>query len=155
MERVKELLIYFRNAVAFGYSWLVICVLVVALLTGQDVMSVDFLLKLLVLCLWAAFCFVLCFRGRRITQRGFIFSLSCFYILFVPVEVALFYMTGLFKGTGSIGVWIVFGAIVVSTYITSLLIDMIVMRKKAVSYTQKLEEYINGNHLANQTDRPG
>ena len=142
MERVKELLINFRNAVAFCYSWLVICCLALTLLSGKDALGAGFLLKLLVLCIWAAFCFVLCFRTQRMQKRGFIFSLSCFYVMFIPVEIGLFYMMGIFKGAGSPAVWIIFVVIIAVMYIVSLIIDNIIMKKNAVNYTQKLTEYI-------------
>ena len=142
MERVKELLRIFRNALAFCYSWLVICSLAVTFLLGKDALSVAYLVKLFVLCVWAAFSFVLCFRTEKMQQRGFIFSLSCFYIMFIPVEIALFYLMHLFKGVGSIAAWILFFALIAAMYIVSLLIDHIVMKKKALSYTRKLTEYI-------------
>ena len=143
MERVKELLINFRNAVAFSYSWLVICCLAVTLISGKDTLDAGFLLKLLVLCIWASFSFVICFRTQKMQKKGFIFSLSCFYIMFIPAEIGLFYLMGIFKGAGSPAAWIVFIAIIAVMYIVSLIIDNMIMKKNAVDYTRKLTEYIN------------
>ncbi len=142
MERVKELLINFRNAVAFSYSWLVICCLAVTLISGKDTLDAGFLLKLLVLCIWASFSFVICFRTQKIQKKGFIFSLSCFYIMFIPAEIGLFYLMGIFKGAGSPAAWIIFLTIIAVMYIVSVLIDNTIMKKDAVDYTRKLTEYI-------------
>ncbi|MBQ1295538.1 MAG: hypothetical protein IIY21_15950, partial [Clostridiales bacterium] len=61
MEDIKKLLVYFRNALAFSYSWLVLCSAIAAgmLGTGNATISVSFLLKLLLLCAWASFTFVI------------------------------------------------------------------------------------------------
>lgn len=63
--------------------------------------------------------------------------------MFIPAEIGLFYLMGIFKGAGSAAAWIVFIAIIAVMYIASLIIDNMIMKKNAVDYTRKLTEYIN------------
>ncbi len=139
---MKKMLIYMRNGLTFSYSWLVICSIIATLILGKEFISVAFLLKLLALSAWASVSFTVCFFNPKVNKKGFIFSLSLFYILFIPVEIAMFYLMGIFvSGHGNPIFWAIFITIVVATYVLSLLIDLIVMRKKAGIYTQKLNEY--------------
>ncbi|MBQ9489085.1 MAG: hypothetical protein IKO03_07085 [Lachnospiraceae bacterium] len=138
---MMELLKNFRDGVAYSFAWLVLCVIMMACALGNEAISVSFLLKLLVLCLWASLSFVISFRVPKIRKRGFMVSLTCFYLLFLPVEIFLFYAMGIFQGTGSPVLWITFVAIVFGAYLLSLMIDAIVMKRKAVEYTKHLENY--------------
>ena len=141
MEGLKIFLKGIRDAVAYCFSWLVICVMLVSLLAGNDIVTVSFLIKLFILCLWGAISFTVCFRNKAFAKKGFMFSLTIFYILFIPVEILMFYMMGIFQSTGSPGLWIIFAVIVVGMYIVSAVIDSIVMKKKSEDYTKKLLEY--------------
>ena len=147
MEDIKKLLIYFRNALAFSYSWLVLCSAIAAgmLGTGNATISVSFLLKLLLLCAWASFTFVFAFCTKFMKKKGFVFCLTVFFLLFIPVEVLMFYLMGIFVGIGTPALWITLGASVVASYVSCLLIDVIVMRKRAREYTAKLKEYTARN----------
>ena len=69
-------------------------------------------------------------------------SLTCFYIMFIPAEIGLFYLMGIFKGPGSPAAWIIFLTMIAVMYIISVLIDNTIMKKDAVDYTQKFTEYI-------------
>ncbi|MCR4648127.1 MAG: hypothetical protein K5776_03530 [Lachnospiraceae bacterium] len=139
---MKKMLIYMRNGLTFSYSWLVICSIIATLILGKEFISVAFLLKILALSAWASVSFTVCFLNPKVNKKGFIFSLTLFYILFIPVEIAMFYLMGIFvSGHGNPVFWAIFITIVVATYVLSLLIDLIVMRKKAGIYTQKLNEY--------------
>ena len=138
---IKAILKNLRDGVAFAYSWLIICVLTVSLINGQSTITVSFLLKLLILCIWGAQSFCLCFRTRAVSRRGFIFSLTCFYILFIPAEIFMFYMMGIFQENGSTILWIIFFTIIVLMYLISLFIDILIMKRKAVDYTEKLNAY--------------
>ncbi|MCR4649218.1 MAG: hypothetical protein K5776_09090 [Lachnospiraceae bacterium] len=139
---MKKMLIYMRNGFTFSYSWLVICSIIVSLISGKEFISTAFLLKILALSAWASVSFTVCFLNPKVNKKGFIFSLTLFYILFIPAEIAMFYLMGIFvSGQGSPVFWTIFIAIVVATYVLSLLIDLIIMRKKAGIYTQKLNEY--------------
>lgn len=143
MEDIKKLLIYFRNALAFSYSWLVLCSAIAAgmLGTGNATISVSFLLKLLLLCAWASFTFVFAFCTKFMKKRGFVFDLTVFFAMFVPVEILMFYWMKIFTGQGFTAFWIAFVAIVVVCYLTALLIDVLIMKKRAGEYTKKLLEY--------------
>ena len=48
---------------------------------------------------------------------------------------------GVFSGTGNMISWIMFFVIIAVLYILALLIDVFIMKKQAVSYTEKLEAY--------------
>ena len=96
MEDIKKLLVYFRNALAFSYSWLVLCSAI-----GNATISVSFLLKLLLLCAWASFTFVFAFCTKFMKKRGFVFDLTVFFAMFVPVEILMFYWMKIFTGQGS------------------------------------------------------
>ena len=140
MEDVKKLLVYFRNALAFSFAWLVLCV-VVASLAGDGNITALFLVKLLALCAWGSLCFVFSFCTRFMKKKGFIFSLTIFFLLFIPAEVLMFYLMGIFVGGGTTALWIALGAIIIASYVSCILIDVIVMRKRAREYTAKLKEY--------------
>jgi putative effector of murein hydrolase LrgA (UPF0299 family) len=74
-------------------------------------------------------------------KSGFVFDLTVFYAMFVPVEILMFYWMKIFTGSGFTAFWIVFVAIVVVCYLTALLIDVLIMKKRAGEYTKKLLEY--------------
>ncbi|MBO6089669.1 MAG: hypothetical protein J6P37_05110 [Lachnospiraceae bacterium] len=141
MRSIKDFLIYFRNAMSFVFSWLVICSVILMLLLGSKAISIAFLIKLFVLCLWGVITFGICFLTKKMQKKGFIFSLTIFYVLFIPVEVAMFYFMGMFSTKGNVIVWSIFGAIVVLTYITCLVIEFFVLKKRAADYTKKVLEY--------------
>lgn len=140
MEDIKKLLVYFRNALAFSFAWLVLCV-VVASLAGDGNITALFLVKLLALCAWGSLCFVFSFCTRFMKKKGFVFSLTIFFLLFVPAEVLMFYLMGIFVGVGTPALWIALGAIIIASYVLCILIDVLVMRKRAREYTAKLKEY--------------
>ena len=53
-----------------------------------------------------------------------------------------FNLMGIFqRGGSSAALWIIFFSVIGVLYITSLVIDKIVMKKKGEDYTQKLREY--------------
>ena len=139
---IKEILIFIRNGLALVFSWLVICSVIASLTVGSGVISAVYLLKLLALGLWAVVSFGICFRLKSIQKKGFIFSLTLFYIMFIPVEIAMFYFMGIFSGVGSFASWLVFGVIVLGAYAVSLLVDILVMKKRAEVYTHKVKEYL-------------
>ena len=141
MRSIKDFLIYFRNAMSFVFSWLVICSVILMLLLGSKAISIAFLIKLFVLCLWGVITFGICFLTKKMQKKGFIFSLTIFYVLFIPVEVAMFYFMGMFSTKGNVIVWSIFGVIVVLTYITCLVIEFFVLKKRAADYTKKVLEY--------------
>ena len=92
MDKIKGFLKGLRDAVAFSFSWLTICVIIVSLLSGNKIVTVSFLIKLFLLCLWGSISFTLCFRNLGFEKKGFMFSLTAFYILFIPVEIVMFYL---------------------------------------------------------------
>ena len=141
MEDLKKLFIYFRNAVAFSYSWLVFCYAFTGYVLFGSGVACEFLLKLLVLCAWGSAVFVFAFCTKLIKKKGFIFSLTLFFLLFIPVEILMFYWMNVFSGTGTVMLWTVLGIIVAVFYAVSVLIDVFVMRRRAKEYTAKLEEY--------------
>jgi len=142
VEGIKEFLVFMRDAMAYLFSWLVICTVVAALFMGNEFIKVSLLVKIFVLCLWGVISFAICFRNHGIRKKGFIFSLTAFYVLFIPVEIAMFYFMGLFDSRGSVASWITFGLIVAGAYAVSVLTDFLVMKKKTAVYTEKLNEYV-------------
>lgn len=140
MERFKRLLVLFRNAVAFSFAWLVLCVTLVSLF-GNGNISAQFLLKVFALCIWGSVSFVFSFFTDFMKKRGFIFCLTVFFMLFIPAEVLMFYLMGLFAGVGTPVMWISLGSLIAVSYVGCILIDTLVMRKRAKEYTAKLMEY--------------
>ena len=138
---IKRMLTVFRNALAFSYAWTVLCSAVIVQILGGGSLSVEFLFKLLGLCAWGSVCFAGCFFNTMFDKKGFIFCLTLFYILFLPVEIPIYYSMGLFVGKGSPIAWIIFWTSVISMYLTGILIDRLIMKRKAGEYTQKLKEY--------------
>ena len=141
MDNIKNYLKGLRDATVYSFAWLMICVIAAMLVSGNETVTVGFLIRLFILCFWGAICFTVSFRNKMIQKKGFVFELTCFYILFIPVEVIMFYLMGIFQKSASPVLWIVFACIVVLMYITSLVIDKVIMRKKAALYTEKLMEY--------------
>ena len=142
MNNIKSYFKLIRNALAFVYSWLVLCVVVIALTGGQESIKTSFLLKLFGLSLWGVICFAICFGSRKLEKKGFIFQLTCFYILFIPIEILMFYLMGIFSIGGSTAVtWIIFFAIIFILYITAIIIDRFIMKKRGEEYTDKLKKY--------------
>jgi hypothetical protein len=141
MEDIRKLLVYFRNALAFSYSWLVLCTVLISLIGGNKELTVVYLLKLLALCAWGSLCFVISFCTRLMKKKGFVFSLTVFFLSFVPAEVLMFYLMGLFEGAGTPVLWITLGIIIAVFYISAILIDVFVMRRRSEEYTKKLMEY--------------
>ena len=142
MERVKEIFIYIRNGLSFLFTWLVICSVILTVAGGNDTISVSYIVKLFVLCLWAVISFTLCFINTRMQKKGFIFSLTLFYILFIPAEIAMFYLMGIFNGRGNKIMWGIFAVVVILMYLAAVLIDYLIMKKKAAEYTQKMHDYV-------------
>ena len=142
MRGIKDLLIVLRNGIAFTFSWLILLIVIASLFSGTESISVSTIIKVFALCVWGVFGFIISFKFEKVTKRGFIFSLTLFYILFIPVEVLLFYLLGLFKSSGSLIQWIIFGIIVLVAYLAALFIDIFVFRKKEKLYTEKIREYI-------------
>lgn len=141
MEDIKKILAYFRNALAFSYSWLVLCTVVLSLAGGSSEVTVMYLLKLLALCVWGSLSFVFAFCTKLMKKRGFIFSLTVFFLMFVPVEVLMFYLMGIFEGAGTPALWITLAVIVATFYISAICIDVFVMRKRAKEFTARLLDY--------------
>ena len=141
MEDIKKLLVYFRNALAFSFAWLVLCAVAVSAVGGADNIKIDFLLKLVALCVWGSASFVFAFFTRFMRKRGFVFDLTIFFVLFIPVEILMFYWMNIFSGAGTVILWTILGIFVLICYITCILIDVFVMKKRSKVYTDKLMEY--------------
>lgn len=140
MENFKRLLVLFRNALAFSFAWLVLCVALVSLF-GDGNLTAQFLLKVFALCAWGSVSFVFSFFTDFMKKKGFIFCLTVFFLLFIPVEVLMFYFMGIFVGVGTPVMWILLGSLIAASYVGCILIDVFVMRKRAKEYTAKLMEY--------------
>ena len=95
MRRIKDLLILLRDGIALSFTWLLLIVVIASLILGTKTVAVSLIIKIFALCVWGVFSFILCFKFEKVTKRGFIFSLTLFYILFIPVEVTMFYFMGL------------------------------------------------------------
>ena len=145
MGRFKDVFTYFRNALALVFSWLVICTIIYGFISGIESVTIAFLGKVLLLSLWAVISFSVCFKIPRLQKKGFIFQITCFYLMFIPVEIGLFYYMGMFNTRGTYITWIIFGILIVVSYLISLIIDFIVMKRRAVLYTRKMNEYVAGN----------
>lgn len=145
MEEIKKLLIYFRNALAFSYSWLVLLTVILSLAGGNADVSVLYLVKLLALCVWGSLSFVFAFFAKVTGKRGFVFCLTVFFVMFVPAEVLMFFLMGIFEGAGTPLLWITLGVLIAVFYISAILIDIFIMRRRSKVYTDKLIEYRSKN----------
>ena len=138
---MKRMLTVFRNALGFSYAWTVLCAAVIVQIMGGGSISVGFLFKLLALCAWGSVCFAGCFFNSLFDKRGFIFCLTLFYILFLPVEILIYYSMGIFAGGGSPIAWMIFWSSVLSMYLLAIIIDRLILKRRGAEYTQKLKEY--------------
>lgn len=142
-KEILSLLKIFRNSLAFTYAWLVLCSALAFAAGGNTEISISYLFKLLILCAWAALCFSVCFFSDKLRKKGFIFCLTLFYISFIPVEILMFYSMRFFTGIGNGFMWSIFAFIVAALYIICIITDRFIMAKKAASYTEKLNSYLN------------
>ena len=141
MEKWKELFTYLRNGIAFSFSWLVMCTLVWCGFNGMDSIKIEFLFQLLVLCFGATLSFIVCFMNVFLKKKSFIFRLTLFYLLFIPVEIILFFRMHVFKNIGCMTQWLIFAAVVLSLYLMCVLLDWTVFRKKGIQYTKQVNAY--------------
>jgi len=154
---IKEFLVQLRNGLAFCFSWLVICIMFFSAVYGKESISLDMLFKTFILSFWAVLCFILCFKDLVFRKKGFIFRLTLFYALFIPVEVVMFFLMDIFTGKGSFAEWGILIAIIVSLYVICLLIDWIVCRKQGEEFTKQLLTYNErrANELHRESTEPG
>ena len=141
MERFKNFLAYIRNGLCFSFTWLLLMLMEGAVFSGIKAIEVGFLFKVFLMCLYGAVCFAVCFTDFLIRTRGFIFRLTILFITFIPVEVFTFYKLNIFAGKGTALEWTIFAVIVISFYITCLVLDRTKFKDKGERYTQLLNEY--------------
>ena len=53
----------------------------------------------------------------------------------------IYYSIGIFVGGGSPIAWMIFWSSVASMYLTAILIDRLILKRRGAEYTQKLKEY--------------
>ncbi|MCR5723431.1 MAG: hypothetical protein K6G72_13950 [Lachnospiraceae bacterium] len=145
MDRFKNFVAYIRNGLCFSFSWIMLMLMFGAFFSGRKGIETDFLFKAFFMCLYGAVCFAICFTDFLIRAKGFIFRLTVLFVTFIPVEVFMFYKMNLFAGNGTPGEWLIFAAIVVSFYVTCLVLDKTVFKDKAERYTRLLNEYNRRN----------
>lgn len=145
MDRFKNFLAYVRNGLCFSYTWLLLMLMEGAAFSGIKAIEVGFLFKVFLMCLYGSVCFAVCFTDFVIRTKGFIFRLTVLFVTFIPVEVFTFYKLNLFAGKGTAREWLIFGAIVVSLYVTCLVLDKTKYKDKGEKYTRLLNEYKRRN----------
>ena len=141
MERFKNFLAYIRNGLCFSFTWLLLMLMEGAVFSGIKAIEVGFLFKVFLMCLYGAVCFAVCFTDFLIRTKGFIFRLTILFITFIPVEVFTFYKLNIFAGKGTALECTIFTVIVISFYITCLVLDRTKFKDKGERYTQLLNEY--------------
>lgn len=141
MERFKNFLAYIRNGLCFSFTWLLLMLMEGAVFSGIKAIEVGFLFKVFLMCLYGAVCFAVCFTDFLIRTKGFIFRLTILFVTFIPVEVFTFYKLNIFAGKGTALEWTIFAVIVISFYITCLVLDRTKFKDKGERYTQLLNEY--------------
>lgn len=145
MDRFKNFVAYIRNGLCFSFSWIMLMLMFGAFFSGRKGIETDFLFKAFFMCLYGAVCFAVCFTDFLIRTKGFIFRLTVLFVTFIPVEVFMFYKMNLFAGKGTVLEWMIFAAIVISFYVTCLVLDKTVFKDKAERYTRLLNEYNRRN----------
>lgn len=138
---VKSLFAYFRNGTCFAFTWIVIIVIVGMSLNGRETVSCSFLLKTLLFCVVTALLFSIIFSGVFFRKKFFIFKLTLFTVLFLPIEIGYFYWIRFFDGRGDVVKWVMFVGIIVILYLISLCMDIFIFARKGADYTFKLNEY--------------
>ncbi|MCR4678766.1 MAG: hypothetical protein K5679_08430 [Lachnospiraceae bacterium] len=141
MDRFKTFLVYTRNGLCFSFTWLMLMLLEGAAFSGIRAIEVGFIFKVFLMCLYGAVCFAVCFTDFLIRAKGFIFRLTVLFVLFIPAEIFTFYKLTIFSGKGTIPEWVIFGVIVVSFYITCLVLDRTKYKDKGERYTKLLNDY--------------
>lgn len=141
MERFKNFLAYIRNGLCFSFTWLLLMLMEGAVFSGIKAIEVGFLFKVFLMCLYGAVCFAVCFTDFLIRTKGFIFRLTILFVTFIPVEVFTFYKLNIFAGKGTALEWTIFTVIVISFYITCLVLDRTKYKDKGERYTKLLNDY--------------
>lgn len=141
VKRVGDFYKIIRNGLAFSFSWLVLCMMIAGWINDEKSLKLTLLFKLLGLCLYAVLCFTLFFSDAVFKKNGFIFRLSGFFLMFIPVEIIFFYCMNIFENTGKIVQWVIFVGIVLLLYIGCVLLDWIICKRRAVEYTNLLNAY--------------
>jgi len=137
----KRFLGFIRDGVAYSFSWFVILVLIIGLLSGQPDIGVDFLGKLLGFCVLAAIEFAAFFSDCFIANKGFMLRLNGFVALFLPTEIAFLYITGILTGAGTVPEWAIFVGIIIVLYLICVILDKTILRKQGQEYTTQLDKY--------------
>lgn len=132
---------YIRDGVAYSFSWLVILVLIIALVTGRQDIGGSFLWKLLAFCAAASVEFTVFFTGLLMANKSFLTRLNGFAALFLPTEIAFLYWAGILSGAGSIVEWLIFVGIIVVLYLICILLDKTILRRQGQEYTSQLNRY--------------
>ncbi len=137
----KKALIIFRNGFAFVFSWLVIIMSVKAVIEGGEGVRLNAIFGAAFISLVGVICFVVFFSDAFIKNKSFILRLTFAVFFFIPGEIAGFYMTGFFKGKGSLIQWLTFAGIVLALYGICIVIDKTLCKKQGKEYTLQLMKY--------------
>ncbi|MCR4617694.1 MAG: hypothetical protein K5669_05855 [Lachnospiraceae bacterium] len=137
----KKALVIFRNGFAFVFSWLVIIISVKALIEGGEGIRLSAVFGAAFISIVGVLCFVVFFSDAFIKNKSFISRLTFAVIVFVPGEIAGFYMSGVFKGKGSMIQWLVFTGVVLVLYGICIVIDKTLCKKQGKEYTLQLMKY--------------
>jgi len=154
-ERKKEMIhfvVQMRNGFAFCTAWFLILVLLVCYIYNQQTISVNSLVKLLVLIVGGVFIFNLLFTRILIRKWSFTRRLTIFMLSISIYECAGFYWLGFFRGKGTFVQWIMFVGIVCGLYFCCIAIYRHYSKRQGEIYTQALKKYQQQRGITIETD---
>lgn len=138
---IKQFFIWFRNGVCFATTWLLIILLAMSYIYGIEVISAEFLIKMMISIVGGVFLFCVTFLRTIIKKWKFHTRLTVFMILFSLYECVCFYWLGIFTVNGTMLQYGIFVALIMLAYGACMIIYRGYCKKQGMLYTEALKRY--------------
>ena len=138
---LAQFLVWMRNGVAVGISWILILWLIFGNMYGVESIAIKKLSNMVFFVIGGVFLFSVFFTRVIIKKWSFVTRLTCFILAAVVYECAVFYGTGFWVGSGSLAKWAFFVAPVLISYFICIMLYRRYSKKKGDIYTEALQRY--------------
>lgn len=140
-KNLVQFLVWMRNGTAFCVTWILILVLLFCRFSDRQMLSTDWLTKMVLFVAGGVFLFCLAFTKFVIKKWNFVARLTCFMLSIGLYEGVGFYVLGFWKNRGSGKQWFVFIGILLMMYFICITIYESYSKKQGDIYTQALQKY--------------
>ena len=140
-KNITQFLVWMRNGIAGGISWVLILWLIFGNMYGVESISIEKLSNMVFFVIVGIFIFCVFFTRVIIRKWSFITRLTCFIVAAVVYECAVFYGTGFWVGSGSLITWVSFAAPILISYFICIILYSRYSKKKGDIYTEALQKY--------------